>query len=308
MGTAVSNLKVRAGPDGLHLFNRLNGLNILFDEIDVPVETWSSAPRQVSVALSNACDLHCPYCYAPKTPAKLYYDELIRWLHELDANGTVGVGFGGGEPMLYRNLPRLCQFAAEETRLAVTFTTHAQRLDEHLASRLVGNVHFIRVSMDGVGATYERLRGRGFEGFKQRLRLVRMICPFGINFVVNRDTLPDLDSAVSLAAEFEASELLLLPERATYAREGIDSATGAALLNWVKHTKRKVRLAISEGDAIGLPVCQPFPKERGLGSYAHIDAFGVLKRSSFTEQGVRIGAGRIMDALKQLKREAGEER
>jgi hypothetical protein len=50
-------LKVRTGPDGVHLFDRNSGLNVLFDEALVPKHRWSRAPRQVSIALTNACDL-----------------------------------------------------------------------------------------------------------------------------------------------------------------------------------------------------------------------------------------------------------
>lgn len=59
-------VKLRVGPDGLHLFDRRTGLNMLFDEIEAPEEQWSRAPRQVSIALTNACDLACSFCYAPK--------------------------------------------------------------------------------------------------------------------------------------------------------------------------------------------------------------------------------------------------
>lgn len=55
-----SRLKVRPGPSGLHIFDRETGLNILLDEVRVPLEGWAAAPRQVSVALTNACDLSCP--------------------------------------------------------------------------------------------------------------------------------------------------------------------------------------------------------------------------------------------------------
>jgi len=54
-----NHLKARAGPDGVHIFNRMTGANILIDEISVPIAGWSSAPRQISVALTNACDLKC---------------------------------------------------------------------------------------------------------------------------------------------------------------------------------------------------------------------------------------------------------
>jgi MoaA/NifB/PqqE/SkfB family radical SAM enzyme len=155
-----AHLKMRTGPDGVHMFSRDSGLNILIDEMSVPAEQWSIAPRQVSIALTNACDLHCPYCYAPKEKARLDYGPLSEWLTELDKAGCFGIGFGGGEPTLHSDFARICKFAATHTNLAVTFTTHGHRLGERLASALAGYVHFVRVSMDGVGATYETLRGK----------------------------------------------------------------------------------------------------------------------------------------------------
>jgi uncharacterized radical SAM superfamily Fe-S cluster-containing enzyme len=129
-------IKTRTGPDGVHMFDRLSGVNVLFDEISVPAAQWSVAPRQVSVALTNACDLRCPYCYAPKHAAQIDYDQLTGWLKELDDSGCFGVGFGGGEPTLHRDFARLCGFVSTNTGMAVTFTTHAHRVDEQLAVAL----------------------------------------------------------------------------------------------------------------------------------------------------------------------------
>ena len=62
-------MKIRKGPDGIHFFDRVSGTNLLLDELIPPPETWSKSPRQVSIALTNRCDLTCPHCYAPKTKA-----------------------------------------------------------------------------------------------------------------------------------------------------------------------------------------------------------------------------------------------
>ena len=96
----TSSFKIRAGAAGLHLFNRNTGTNVLVDEIKLPLNLWSAAPRQVSIALTNACDLTCAHCYAPKHSAALDFDQLTNWLIDLDLNGCIGVGFGGGEPTL----------------------------------------------------------------------------------------------------------------------------------------------------------------------------------------------------------------
>jgi uncharacterized Fe-S cluster-containing radical SAM superfamily protein len=298
---APSGLKFRVGPAGIHIFDRTTGLNLLLDEVHVSSDAWAAAPRQVSVALTNACDLDCPYCYAPKVPAALDFEELASWLRELDANGCLGVGFGGGEPTLYRRLPELCRYAAQNTGLAVTLTTHAHHLDERLASALAGSVHFVRVSMDGVGATYESLRGRSFAALRLRLETVPKLAQFGINFVVNRQTLPDLDAATKIAAESGASEFLLLPEQVGPRSTGIDDHTRLVLRRWVEGYRGPVPLTVSEVGSDGLPTCNPLLNETGLRAYAHIDASRVLKRSSYCHTGVPIGVEGVMHALAVLQ-------
>ena len=99
----INNLKIRMGPAGAQFFNRKTGINILVDEFRPPSKLWSAAPRQVSIALTNACDLACPYCYATKNSVMLDFGNLKHWLAELDMNGCIGVGFGAiGTPLLDR--------------------------------------------------------------------------------------------------------------------------------------------------------------------------------------------------------------
>jgi sulfatase maturation enzyme AslB (radical SAM superfamily) len=293
--------KMRLGPDGIHLFARASGANILIGEIVPPESMWAAAPRQVSIALTNTCDLSCPYCFAPKTRASLAFDRIVSWLAELDANGTIGVGFGGGEPTLYRRFADLCAHTTTNTSLAVTCTTHGHHLDDTLLAQLKGNVHFVRVSIDGIGPTYERLRGRSFEALRRRLTSLNEITPFGINYVVNSATLPDIDSAVMFAQKLGASEFLLLPEQAVDGQGGICDETAEALQEWVAGYSGEMRLAVSEKGADGMPTSDPFEKETGLLAYAHIDATGVLKENSYAPHGVPVDSKGVLVALDALR-------
>lgn len=297
---------MRGGPDGLHIFDRHTGLNILLDEISVPKLHWATAPRHVSIALTNLCDLHCPYCYAPKYLTKLDIIKVISWLNELDRNGSVGVGFGGGEPTLYTGLSDLCEYAAQETNLAVTITTHTHHLNEIWVQKLKGNVHFLRASMDGVGVTYERLRGRSFQSFIHQLKYVREIAPFGINYVVNASTMPDIDDAAAFAESVGAQELLLLPESPVAQRSGIDADTLHSLRKWVYTYNGSLRLSISDSAATGFPVCTPFNKEIGIRAYAHIDADGIIKKSSFEQEGILIRDKGVLEAVAMLEKQSGD--
>ncbi|MCG8097108.1 MAG: radical SAM protein [Candidatus Thiodiazotropha endolucinida] len=296
-----SDYKSRCGPDGLHLFNRETGINILIDEAKIPDDRWAQAPRQVSIALTNTCDLLCPHCYAPKHKAKLDFDLLISWLRTLDLNGCIGIGFGGGEPTLYPKFAELCAFASNNTSLAVTMTTHGHRLDETLIKKISERMHFVRVSMDGVGATYESIRNRSFDSVISKIKLLKEVSPFGINFVVNSTTIKELDEAAQISDSFGAAELLLLPEMPVGKGVGIDKATMAAMQKWIQNYQGNLRLAISETHTAGIPVCEPFEKETGLSAYAHIDANGVLKRNSFEKDGVLVKGVNIMDAMQALR-------
>jgi MoaA/NifB/PqqE/SkfB family radical SAM enzyme len=284
----------------MHLFDRDTGLNVLLDEVPVPVALHTRAPRQVSIALTNRCDLACVHCYAPKSRDELPFDAIARWLTELDAAGTLGIGFGGGEPTLYPEFVRLCQYAAIETRLSVSFTTHGHHIDRELSERLKGSVHFIRVSMDGVGTTYESIRRRSFSKLLGCLAHVRAVSRFGVNVVVNERTLPELDEVVRIAADAGACELLLLPQVPVRSTLAIDARSLEGLHRWVDSYKGPLRLCINESSAEGFPICDPLNEERDLRAYAHIDATGVLKASSYADAGVQVGQAGVLRALDQL--------
>ena len=299
-------LKIRFGPDGMHLFDRNSGINILIDEIKPQKQMWSIAPRLVSIALTNSCSLKCPYCYSPKTDNTLDPRDVYAWTKELDSMGGLGIAFGGGEPTLYDDFGHLCKKITENTGLAVGFTTSGHYINDKLASDLKGNVHFIRISMDGLHATYENLRGKSFDLLLNKIEMIRDIAPFGINYVVNSTTLPDLNSAMTLASELGAKDFLLLPEISANGRDGIDEFSILKLQNIVKKYSGKLPLCISESKADGFTTCNPLKNENSLRAYAHIDASRNIKRTSFEKHGISIREDGVIAALKMLNNSQGE--
>jgi sulfatase maturation enzyme AslB (radical SAM superfamily) len=296
--------KVRLSEAGVHLFDRVSGLNVLFDEVEVPAGQVSRAPRYLSVALTNACELRCAYCYAPKYAAALDMGRVVAWAVELDGAGCLGVGFGGGEPTAYRRFAQLCAQIAESTSMAVTFTTHGHRLSPALADALRGSVHFARLSVDGVGATYERLRGRPFAAAISAAALLRSVAPVGINTVVNADTIGELDDVAEFAADVGASELLLLPEQPTAATAGISDGDAERLVRWIGTARTRVRLAIARsGLETSVPAAEVIPGERPLDAHMHVDATGVLRPHAFASIGTSI-EGSILDAVQVLREAA----
>jgi MoaA/NifB/PqqE/SkfB family radical SAM enzyme len=296
--------KVRFSEAGVHLFERKSGLNVLFDEVDVPPAQFSEGPRYLSVALTNACELRCAYCYAPKLVAALDIERVLTWAIELDRAGCLGIGFGGGEPTAYPGFGRLCAEITRSTSMAVTFTTHGHRLTPRLADALRGAVHFVRLSVDGVGATYERLRGRPFSRVRDAAAMLSSVAPFGINAVVNAETVGELDELADFAVNVGASELLLLPEQPTATTPGIAAADKERLIDWVRAARPSVRLAISRCGIDSLvPAAEPIPGEHPLDAHLHVDATGVLRPDAYAPEGVRVD-GSILEAVRALREAA----
>jgi len=124
---------------------------------------------------------------------------------------------------------------------------------------------------------------------------------FGINYVVNTDTIEDLDSAIRVATDAGASEFLLLPERSVNGSAGASEEVLQRLRSWVRSYPGSVPLSISAASSDGMPITNPFVNESGLAAYAHVDANGTLKRSSFDPSGIRITSLGVMSALRELR-------
>jgi sulfatase maturation enzyme AslB (radical SAM superfamily) len=295
-----TTFKIRGESLGWHLFDRNSGLHLLFDEVRCPAIFQAPVPRFVSIALTNTCDLACDYCYAPKHRARLNGNEVNDWCRDLDRAGALGIGFGGGEPTLWPGFAGLCRNLSERTNLAVSMTTHGHRLDDKLCDQLRGAVHFVRVSTDGVGNTYERMRRRPFEDLRRALHRARSVAPLGINMVVNSQTVGDLDGVYDLSLEVDAAEIALLPERAVGARPGASPAVLETLRTWLSDALAREtgpRLCV----AAGFPLGSLTGSSPTIEDYAHIDASGRLHRTSFGGEGIEIGRMGIVDAFTRLE-------
>lgn len=295
--------KFRLDRNGVHFFDRDSGLNILFDELPVPVEEWDAAPRFVSLAITNLCDLRCKYCYAPKTSHSLSIESIYNWCRELDANGCLGIGLGGGEPTLHSDFFEICDRISQATDLAVSVTTHLNRLDCEGLDRLCEVTHFVRVSMDGVGDTYEKLRQRSFAELKSKIAYLAKKMRIGLNFVVNEDTIGDLEDASRIASELGVAEFVLLPQVQTAQVARVPCEVENRMRKWITTYSGSLQISISESAvAEGISISNPFRDT--CGAYAHVDAMGFLKETSFSVSGTPIGDNGFMAAYLMMYEES----
>jgi uncharacterized protein len=150
---------------------------------DAPLE--SPPIRALSLAVAQACNLGCGYCYAQggtfggraKTMDWLVArDAVLRLLMAATPGDRVNLSFLGGEPLSNRALIQkttrfaLAEARAKDIRIGFSITTNGTLIESRDCDFFEEHGFSVTVSLDGVGATHDRLRPfRGGLGSYQRV-------------------------------------------------------------------------------------------------------------------------------------------
>jgi radical SAM protein with 4Fe4S-binding SPASM domain len=173
-----------------------------------------SAPLEAHLQLTNRCDAGCQGCYTGASPegapGEWGLAEWTRALDELADAGVFHVALGGGESAVLPWLGELADHARRRGIVPNLTTSGLAGLDRLLA--IADRFGQINVSLDGLGASYARVRG--FDGFARAdaaIRALRRVKrEVGINVVVTRHNFDELPRLFGYAAEHRLSEVELL--------------------------------------------------------------------------------------------------
>lgn len=232
----------RAHPlDGeLLLFHRDSGLNVLLDGEET-AHLRRIAPRTLLIAVTNACDLTCPFCYRDLQSRSLWrYDSLLRFCQEADEWGVLEVAFGGGEPMLF---PRWAEFINElydTTQLCVNFTTNGTRLTTDFLHQIEGKYGNIRLSLYVDNHWEDSIR-----------LLVEHGARFGVNWLITPAELPGLEAKFLHLLGMGVRDFLLISYKGTDRSLHVQPEHYPIL----SETVRKLYIATSSLAQIKLDVC-----------------------------------------------------
>lgn len=172
------------------------------------------------------CNLHCLHCYSssgPEVSGQLDATVLERAIDQASGEGFTVLGVSGGEPLLYRALPRLLD-QAHGAGMLTTVTSNGMLLDQRRLATLQSRVDLLAISLDGVRASHDRMRdARGaFDSMVSRLEGVRASgIPFGFIFTLTRENVHELEWVADFALAQGARLLQIHPlERLGRARQG----------------------------------------------------------------------------------------
>jgi radical SAM protein with 4Fe4S-binding SPASM domain len=167
-------------------------------------------PRVCVWEITLQCDLGCRHCGSragKARPDELSTSEALDVVRQLAALGIREVTLIGGEAYLREDWVDIAA-AITEAGMTCTMVTGGFGLDGlRVQEARAAGVRRIGVSIDGIGATHDRLRGR-IGSFEAALAAAERITAAGIDFSVNsqinRVSLPELEAIARLIAEIGA--------------------------------------------------------------------------------------------------------
>lgn len=279
-------MKSRKEKSGLHLFDRQTGVHILFDEIKYNEETLDLAPRTVSLALTNKCNLSCEYCYNIKTNDEIDINYLKKLVRKLDDLGCLELTIGGGEPLIYSNLLEFCKWTWQNTKLGINITTNGTLLDKEKVEVLKSNTSSIRVSLNSIK---NNMVLKNIDYTKNYINL-------GLNTIFFPDKENDLIEVIEYAIRKNIKNILIIPLH----KDGeflLKENDWSKLEKIIKFYQNKIELFITYDSEKYLKINTLKTEEIGENLFLNISAKKEIKRNSFDKTGVLIDS---LDSLEEI--------
>lgn len=171
------------------------------------------APYEAHLTVGNKCSVGCSGCYIDAgkgLPGSLDVSQWDRILERLADMGVFHVALGGGEDDSFDDLIHLAK-KARQLGMTPNLTTAAWNVTPRIARELAV-FQRVHVSLDGVGDTYQEMRGHdGFHRALVGLEIMQAHHPrVGVNCVVGRKNYEGLGELFSLLGRLRVSEVELL--------------------------------------------------------------------------------------------------
>jgi radical SAM protein with 4Fe4S-binding SPASM domain len=169
--------------------------------------------NKVYYAITEGCNLRCPYCYASSEkplPGELTTDEALRLMDQVAEIGASTVVFTGGEAMMRRDLFDIVRYA-RAAGLATNLITNGTFIRNQDIARTISELFDgVVVSVDGGTAErHESTRGRGT--FAKVVKALGLLNDAGvvptINHVLTADNADYIAEVAALGERFRIRQI-----------------------------------------------------------------------------------------------------
>jgi len=203
--------------------------------------------------LTERCNLRCRHCYQAGTVSEMGYEEICRavdnirsaiqsWVTEYEMQMSPSFHFTGGEPFLRKDLFEILRYV-RDCGFSVSLMSNGTLIDSNMACRIKeAGVNDVQISLDGIEATHDSLRGRG--SYTRTLQGIGNLVDQGveanINLTVCRINASQTARLVRLAEELGVSAIAFSRLVPTGRGKGLsdEALTGPEVASFYKELRK----------------------------------------------------------------------
>lgn len=151
--------------------------------------------------------MQCPFCYLPFDGEQSVLEDWKKIIDRLSAWNVSSITFGGGDPMRYRDFPKLLSYTADSVASVrfVQLDTNAILLREEHYSLLERSVDLVGLPLDGSNRSIHGAMRRDYRHFDLVMKHLESLAgrvPIKINTVVSAINVADLPVLMNLLSKY----------------------------------------------------------------------------------------------------------
>lgn len=188
----------------------------------------------VVLNITDNCNSRCITCNAwrKKSTNELTTDEVIDILHQLSNLNISDIYFGGGEPLLRYDLPKLIQKSKKSGFDRISIITNGLLLNKRkIETLLKSGITAIGISLDGIGDTHDMIRGikGAYERSSSALKTITKLRDNGypyldiwISTTLMRINIHQIERIIEMCNQLNVRMFLNLLDTSPYFFSGVD--------------------------------------------------------------------------------------
>jgi radical SAM protein with 4Fe4S-binding SPASM domain len=195
------------------------------------------APETIHFSVTGRCDQACAGCFysarpgSTVTPNDAPFELFERVVHQATAARVFQMALGGGEPLLH---PRLFDMVslARQSRIVPNLTTNGNLLTPEVAAALKeAGLGQVQISLNGASEGTNSATRPNFAAAVRAVKACQAVgLRFGLNVLLTRSSLPDLEAVVRLGRQMGAATVnLLRPKPPTAESDWLERESPSAM-------------------------------------------------------------------------------
>ncbi|MCF7835270.1 radical SAM protein [Candidatus Gracilibacteria bacterium] len=177
----------------LSLINYLQGQGLIegvdnnekFSNEEFGSDDFISAPLNVTIQITNKCNLRCKHCHrVDKGSLDIDFKKIKKLIDELSDMKIFNINISGGEPLLYKGLFDVIEYISSKG-IKVTMSTNLILRNDKIAKKMYEfGVRQLHISLDSADAKYHDYIRGSKNSYSIMIKNLEIIKKVGIEFTI----------------------------------------------------------------------------------------------------------------------------